>query len=130
MTYFVREAIRRFVNGLVHMLDGLTGWMDTVSEEDSMLLEVSAVPAAVQYQELCLDMLPINPKLILIRTHATATVWQRALTNSWKIDPTLTGEKLKHRPSKNASGCFAQIGATAAQLASAKARKGHAATEV
>jgi hypothetical protein len=126
LTYYDAEALRRYVASLVLPFGALAGWSDLLAADDAMLLEVASASAGVLYHDLCAGMLPITPRLLLVRTNAVSTVWQHSLTESWQSDPTMTGEKLRHRPSRGGQSVFAQVAATTAQLAAARARKGHA----
>ena len=49
MNYFNRENLRRYIHELVQDFEGTVGWIDIVSEDDSMSLEVSAIRAALWY---------------------------------------------------------------------------------
>ena len=75
------------------------------------------------------EMVVINPKMIMVVTRAEKGVWEASLAKTWNDNPCETGEKLRHRPSKNLSP-FAQIQATTAQIAAAKARRGHSADAI
>ena len=100
-----------------------------VNDEYTMLLDVSQANAGFQYAELCSGMLVVKPKLVLVATTAEDETWKASLTSAWKNDPTCTGEKIRHRPSRKIGTVFVQVQATAAPLSNAKARKGHEAVE-
>ena len=129
ITTFDKELIRRWVQSQLAPFHALIGWSSMVNDEYTMLLDVSQAKAGFQYAELCSGMLVVKPKLVLVATTAEDETWKASLTSSWKNDPTCTGEKIRHRPSRKIGTVFAQVQATAAQISNAKARKGHEAVE-
>ena len=92
-----------------------------------MLLDVTSPGAAGAYRDMYSGCLVIAPKLVLITTWYDSGVWGQRLTHTWTANPMNTAEKIRCRPSREGPRVYAQIAATAAQIAAAKTRGGHAA---
>lgn len=121
--------VRRWVHSRLSSVRALLGWSSAVNDEYAMLLDVSQASAGFQYADLCASMVVVKPKMILAITMAGDDNWKSSLTSSWLNDPLVTGEKLRHRPSRKIGTIFAQTQATAAQISNSRARKGHEALE-
>ena len=105
----------------------MVGWCELVRDPTAMLLDVTSPRAVLHYRELCKDALVLSAKVILISTWSDSAVWGHRLTDTWRNDPTFTGERIRHRRSRDGPETYAQIAATASQLSAARARRGHAA---
>ena len=80
------------------------------------------------HASLSWSTLAISPKLLLVETRTDATTWAAHLTDAWHRHPMSAGIKVRYRPSANVRPTFAQVEATAADIAAVRARKGHAPT--
>ena len=68
----------------------------------------------------------ISPRLMLIETRTDEETWNSSLTAAWQHNPTTAGIKVRYRPSLQMKTPFAQVAATASNIAAVRARKGHA----
>ena len=122
----LKESARRWVRLQLAAFQALVGWASMVNDTNTLLLEVTQVSAGYIYSDLCNGMLTYSPKLIVVDTRAENEIWNTALTNSWKTNPMVTGEKIRFRTSSGRGGTFAAVQATPAQMTGARARSGHA----
>ncbi len=122
---FAKEAIRQYLARQLAEFQVICGWADLVQFPAAMILEVTCISAVVLYTGLIVEAVVLGPMAALIRTTSDEECWATQLTRSWTQNPTFTGERVRHRPSKKIRAPFAQIRASAAQIAGAKARKGH-----
>jgi len=104
---------------------GVVGHIGSVSSPTALLMDCPSPQAAFTHGALCWSSLVMSPTLVLLETRTAATTWGDALTTAWRQDPNTAGERVRYRPSSQHPGVFAQVQATDAQLAAAKARKGH-----
>ena len=126
-TGLLKESVRRWVQRQLITFQALVGWASMMNDTGTMLLDVTQVSAGCQFTDLCNGMLTYSSRLIIVDTRAEEGTWSMALTDTWKRNPLVTGEKLRFRASSGRGGVFAAVQATAAQIAGAKARSGHAA---
>ena len=104
----------------------IVGVQSTMASPTAMLVDVMSPAAGFTHAAMCWSTLVISPRLLLVETRTDAQSWSASLTAAWEHNPTTSGIKIRYRPSTNTKPLFAQVHATAADIAAVRARKGHA----
>ena len=118
------ELVTTWLSNTLRPFQALVGSSTTMVSPTALLLDCSSPQAAFQHVRLSWSCIVISSKLVLVETRTDADTWNRDLTAHWVSNSASACEKLRYRPSTRMRTAFAQIGATALQIATAKARQG------
>ena len=77
------------------------GIQDTYLDRSALLMELTNWDAMEHVRSLCEEILPISPKLALVRTGVPADGWQIALDDCMRSHPCDCVLRLKWRPTYN-----------------------------
>ena len=125
MTPLHMEALLRWLSNALRDVQAIVGVLSTIASPTAMLLDCMSATAGHTHAGLCWSALVISPKLLLVETRTDAPTWTAHLTHAWNRHPTSAGIKVRYRPSANVKPTFAQVEATAADIAAVRARRGH-----
>ena len=118
------EIILRWLHTQLQSFQGIVGTLDTMSHADTLLMDTMSTEAGHLLGDLSWSSIVLSPRLIAVQTRTDASTWNNRLTAMWNQDPATAGIKLRSRPSKQSRQAFAQVEATASDIASVRARKG------
>ena len=120
------EALLKWLSNTLTDFQAIVGVQNTMTSPTAMLVDVLSPAAGYTHASLSWSTLVISPRLLLIETRSDAPTWNSNLTEAWYKNPITAGIKVRYRPSTNTKPIFAQVAATAADIAAVRARKGHA----
>ena len=119
------ETLLQWLSNTLHDFQAIVGVHSTMASPTAMLLDIMSPAAGFTHAALSWSTLVISPRLLLVETRTDATTWSSSLTAAWERNPNTSGIKIRYRPSTNTKPLFAQVQATAADIAAVRARKGH-----
>ena len=118
------EALLRWLHTTLKDFQAIVGVNTSMSSPTAMLLDCISCSAGHTHGHLSWSSLVISPRLILVETRSAADTWHTNFTAAWNQDPMSSGLKLRYRPSAHIKTPFAQVAATAASIATVRARRG------
>ena len=119
------EGLLKWLSNTLVDYQAIVGTTSTMASPTAMLVDVMSPIAGHIHAALSWSTLVISPRLLLVETRSDASTWSTSLTTSWQQNPNTSGIKIRYRASSNTRTLFAQVQATAADIAAVKARKGH-----
>ena len=117
------EALLSRLGNALKAFQAVIGVLSTMSSPTAMLVDVMSAAAGFTHAELSWSSLVISPRLLLVETRSDSTTWSTSLTAAWNNDTSTAGIKIRYRPSSNLKPTFAQVAASPADIAAARARK-------
>ena len=123
------ETLLKWLSNTLHDYQAIIGLQSTMASPTAMLVDVMSPTAGYTHASLSWSTLVLSPRLLLVETRSDASTWSTSLTTAWQLNPATSGIKIRYRPSANTPPLFAQVQATAADIASVKARKSHTFTK-
>ena len=120
------EVLLQWLSTTLQDFQAIVGVQTSMASPTAMLLDVMPPAAGYTHAALSWSTLVISPRLLLVETRTDAPTWSSNLTAAWEHNPNTSGIKIRYRPSTNTKPLFAQVQATAADIAAVRARKGHA----
>ena len=118
------ETLLKWLSTTLQDFQAIVGVQTTMTSPTAMLLDVMSPAAGFTHATLSWSTLVISPRLLLVETRTDAPTWISSLTAAWEHNPNTSGIKIRYRPSTNPKPLFAQVQATAADIAAVRARKG------
>ena len=117
------EALLKWLSNALKDFQAIVGVQSTMASPTAMLVDVMSPAAGFTHSALSWSTLVISPRLLLVETRTDAPTWNSDLTAAWEINPTMAGIKVRYRPSTMLKPLFAQVEATAADIAAVRTRK-------
>ena len=110
------------IRTMISRSDCTVGLRDSYFDRTSLIAELTCWEAIHMVSAWCDDILPISPKLALIRTGVPAATWQGILTRLMKENPGECVLRIKWRPSYHGGRPWATPEATTEQLRAVRAQ--------
>ena len=120
------EMLLQWLSTTLQDFQAIVGTQTSMASPTAMLVDVMSPAAGFTHAALSWSTLVISPRLLLVETRTDAPTWSSNLTAAWEHNPNTSGIKIRYRPSANAKPLFAQVQATAADIAAVRTRKSHA----
>ena len=118
------EALLKWQQTALKDFAAIIGTLSTMASPTAMLLDCMANTTGHVHGHLSWSSLVISPRLVLVETRTDSSTWNADLAAAWNHNPTTSGIKVRFRPSARTRQPFAQVEATAANIAAVRARKG------
>ena len=106
----------------VQTLECIVGLLGMCQEVNTLMCELTDAKASFDIKPYCTDILLISPRIALIRTEVTHTVWCQLLSNWARSNPSSCPLKLKWRASQHGGRPWAQADLTERQMLSVRAQ--------
>ena len=117
------ETLLKWLSNTLRDYQAIIGLQSTMASPTAMLVDVMSPAAGHTHAALSWSTLVISPRLLLVETRSDAPTWSANLTAAWQHNPNTSGIKIRYRPSTNTKPLYAQVQATAADIAAVRARK-------